>query len=106
MPANIHDIEKYYMPAATDTGEVLLRWDMNEIEKAHLSAIGTRAVQLAQIHGASAAVHLNGCPLNFHALLLSDDLTFFDELVNLRLNVDRLTGKLRYGFAPKFAVKS
>lgn len=48
------------------------------------------------------ACHLNGCRLNFQALLNTDDFNFAHDILGIRKNLDRETGKLRNNFLPRF----
>lgn len=74
----IHAIAKR---AAHEIGGDLLDWDMDV-----------------------TAVHANGTPLRLDDLADCGVLDFAHDLCGIRRHIDRTTGKLTYGFLPRFAV--
>jgi len=55
------------------------------------------------MHMDLAAVHANGNPLRFEALLAADDFNFAHDILGIRRNLDRDTGKLENEFSPRFS---
>jgi len=51
------------------------------------------------------ACHNNGCPLQLVALHEADDLNFAHDVLGIRANLDRKTGRLTGGFLPRYATK-
>lgn len=51
------------------------------------------------------ACHMNGCPLDLERLLNSDALDFVHDVIGIRNNINRMTGRLESGFLPRHATK-
>jgi len=47
--------------------------------------------------------HLNGCPLNLQKLLKAPNFDFLHDILGIRKNIDKRTGKLRNCFLPRSA---
>ncbi len=58
------------------------------------------------LHMDLGAVHSNGCPLEFSALLAMDLTPFVEDIFGIGKNLDRATGKLLNGFRPRCARSS
>lgn len=56
-------------------------------------------------HMDMAAVHANGCPMNFERMLAADDFNFTHDYCGIVRHLDRATGRLNDGFLPRFAAK-
>ena len=50
------------------------------------------------------AVHCNGNPLRLDALLSADEFNFSHDIVGIRNNLNRETGKLENCFVPRYSV--
>jgi hypothetical protein len=50
---------------------------------------------------AITACHANGCPLDLQKLLNADDYNFAPDMIGIRNNIDRHTGKLLNCFLPR-----
>jgi hypothetical protein len=51
------------------------------------------------------ACHLNGCPLDLERLLNSDAPDFVHDVIGIRNNINRTTGRLENCFLPRHAAK-
>jgi hypothetical protein len=49
------------------------------------------------------AVHCNGNPLKLYGLLEADDFNFTHDVLGIRKNLNRDTGKLENHFSPRFS---
>lgn len=49
------------------------------------------------------ACHSNGCPLDFNALLFFSDADRVHDIIGIRRNINRTTGKLENCFVPRCA---
>lgn len=61
---------------------------------------------LMDIHMDVAATHCNGCPLRLDALRDADPFNFAHDILGIRRNLNRETGKLENSFSPRFACRA
>lgn len=52
-----------------------------------------------------SAVHANGNPLRLEALLVADDFNFAHDILGIRHNLNRETGKLGNFFSPRLSLR-
>lgn len=57
------------------------------------------------MHMDLSAVHANGNPLRLDDLLAADDFNFAHDILGIRRNLDRETGKLENFFSPRFSAR-
>jgi hypothetical protein len=83
-------------------------------DKRIIRAIATRALQEIQALAASGctrldvalnltACHCNGMPLRLEAMLAADGIGFAHDVLGIRQNLNRATGKIGGHFVPSFA---
>jgi len=86
-----------------------LKWTSTLEERNLMERIANRAETLMKIEDRISllmdleAVHCNGCPLRLQDLLEADNFNFLHDILGIRRNIDRITGKLRNEFYPRFA---
>lgn len=91
-----------------------LNWTCTPQERAAIDRITGRAVRLAAELGIDigrpldlmmdvTACHLNGCPLDFAALIEADDSNFAHDVFGITRHINRRDGTLRDCFIPRFA---
>lgn len=78
-----------------------------------IMAIVNRADQLGLVGGQYprwtlamdlSAVHANGCPIDFAAMLAADQVDLVHDICGIATHLDRKTGQLRDYFLPRFAL--
>lgn len=96
------------MPKLGNLGDVDL--DSTDQERGWIHDIAERAEELGLIDGEArlslmmdvAATHRNGCPLRLeHLLHETTDFDFAHDVMGIRDNIDRTTGKLQHEFLPR-----
>jgi hypothetical protein len=94
----------------------LLNWSCNDNDRVLIAKIVDRCAAMAKQYDTFfdpmqtlmdiVCTHCNGCELNLFAMLttISDD-DFSHDVLGLSTHIDRLTGKLKNGFTPRFVKK-
>lgn len=82
---------------------IVERWNV-EMKKRDKPMLAADHMQMLIID--ITACHLNGCALDLSGLLHTSHFDdFAHDVIGIGASIDRRTGRLRFGFAPKFRVK-
>ncbi len=90
-----------------------ISYETTETDFRRIMAIADRADQLGIVGGQYGrpqlmvdlcAVHANGCPLDFAAMIEADQIDLVDDICGIATHLDRKTGQLRDYFVPRFAL--
>jgi hypothetical protein len=91
---------------------MILEWKLESLEQMQLVVkIARRAIKLGDVYTFLdiqmdlTACHLNGNPLDFERLLLSEDIDFNHDICGIHVNINRDTGKLSNCFLPRYSKK-
>ena len=80
---------------------------LNGDDEAYIKAIALRAQRDLKLNRLDTlmdvtATHLNGCPLRLEELLEADAFNFVHDIIGIRNNLNRDTGKMENCFLPRF----
>jgi hypothetical protein len=62
-----------------------------------------RQVDFIDLNMDITACHLNGRPLKLQAMLIADEFNFMHDILGIRNNINRETGKIENCFLPRFS---
>lgn len=93
----------------------MVKFDVSPAEAYTIGLISIRAESLCKADGARpyaravvnldvTACHANGCKLKLSELASARDSDFMHDILGIRRNIDRTTGRLRNSFVPRSAL--